>query len=108
MLEEAARKAKRGLWAGPNPIAPWDFRKGRRTKKQQAPAVHTGTDKQGALPEKTGRFRGSAFLCDSKTAGTYHLNQDCRQLKNCKAAIKALSHQAARELGRKACKVCAD
>ena len=108
VLEEAARKAKRGLWAGPTPIAPWEFRKGRRTKKQQAPAVQTGADNQDALPEKTGRFTGSAFLCDSKTAGTYHLDQDCRQLKNCKAAIKALSHQAARELGRKACKVCAD
>ncbi len=26
-LEEQATKAKRGLWADPNPIAPWDFRK---------------------------------------------------------------------------------
>ena len=26
-LEEEATKAKRGLWADPNPMAPWDFRK---------------------------------------------------------------------------------
>jgi endonuclease YncB( thermonuclease family) len=25
--EEAARKAQRGLWAMPNPVPPWDFRK---------------------------------------------------------------------------------
>jgi micrococcal nuclease len=108
VLEEAARQAKRGLWAGPTPIAPWDFRKGRRTKSQQAPSANTRAAKQDAEPEKAGRATGSAYLCDSKTASTFHLNQDCRQLKNCKAAIKALSYQAARKLGRKACKVCAD
>ena len=25
--EQEARKAKRGLWAHPNPVAPWEFRK---------------------------------------------------------------------------------
>jgi micrococcal nuclease len=25
-LEEKARVAKRGLWADPNPMPPWDFR----------------------------------------------------------------------------------
>jgi len=25
-LEQAARAARRGLWAAPNPVAPWDFR----------------------------------------------------------------------------------
>ena len=28
-LEEEARKAKRGLWSMGNPVAPWEFRKGR-------------------------------------------------------------------------------
>lgn len=27
-LEETARKEKKGLWSMPNPIPPWDFRKG--------------------------------------------------------------------------------
>jgi endonuclease YncB( thermonuclease family) len=30
--EDEARKAKKGLWADPNPIPPWEFRKKKRTK----------------------------------------------------------------------------
>ncbi|MDA9856599.1 thermonuclease family protein [Rubripirellula sp.] len=30
-LELEARKAKRGLWAAPNPLAPWDYRTRKRT-----------------------------------------------------------------------------
>jgi endonuclease YncB( thermonuclease family) len=30
VLEQEAREAKRGLWADPNPIPPWEFRKKRR------------------------------------------------------------------------------
>lgn len=30
-FENEARKAKRGLWADPHPVAPWDYRKGNRT-----------------------------------------------------------------------------
>lgn len=30
VLEDQARKQKRGLWADPNPIAPWDWRKRKR------------------------------------------------------------------------------
>ena len=30
-LEEAARKAKRGLWADENPLAPWDYRARQKT-----------------------------------------------------------------------------
>lgn len=29
-LEEEARNARRGLWADPNPTAPWDWRKAKR------------------------------------------------------------------------------
>ncbi len=31
-LEEEARNARRGLWADPNPIAPWDWRKSKGSK----------------------------------------------------------------------------
>lgn len=31
--EIAARKSKRGLWASPKPIAPWDFRRMRHEKR---------------------------------------------------------------------------
>jgi micrococcal nuclease len=32
-LERKARKERVGLWADPNPIAPWDYRASRRKKK---------------------------------------------------------------------------
>ncbi|HBJ36534.1 MAG TPA: nuclease [Planctomycetaceae bacterium] len=32
-LEDAARKAKRGLWADPSPLAPWEFRARQRTPR---------------------------------------------------------------------------
>lgn len=31
--EYAARKAKKGLWADPSPVAPWEWRKSKRSKK---------------------------------------------------------------------------
>lgn len=30
LAEDAARQAKRGLWAGPGPIAPWEWRRNKR------------------------------------------------------------------------------
>jgi endonuclease YncB( thermonuclease family) len=32
--EKEAREAKRGLWADPSPVAPWDFRQQERDKKE--------------------------------------------------------------------------
>jgi micrococcal nuclease len=104
-LEAAARREKRGLWAGPAPTPPWDFRKGRRTKAPQAATAGARAGNEaGSFPASS----GSVFLCDSKGAGTFHLDRQCRQLKNCKAAIKAVSPAAASgEYRRKACRVCA-
>ncbi len=34
-LEEGARKAMRGLWAEKNPIPPWEWRKGQRTRRTE-------------------------------------------------------------------------
>jgi endonuclease YncB( thermonuclease family) len=35
-LEEQARNSKIGLWSHPNPIPPWDFRRGGKTSSQPA------------------------------------------------------------------------
>jgi micrococcal nuclease len=32
-LEQAARKARRGLWADPNPVAPWCWRKRQKSRE---------------------------------------------------------------------------
>lgn len=37
-LELSARKAKRGLWADANPLAPWDFR-ARKKRPNNTPAT---------------------------------------------------------------------
>jgi micrococcal nuclease len=107
-LETEARLAKRGLWAGPTPSAPWDFRKGRRSLNQAAAAKAKAlAAKKAALPKKTWSATGRVFLCNSKSATTYHLDQQCRQLMRCKAGIITVSGQAAKDRKRKACKSCA-
>lgn len=104
-LEQAARQARRGLWAGANPIPPWEFRKGRRTKtrfqaRQQQTAV---------APQKAASAGGQVFICDSKSASTFHLDPQCRQLRRCKAGVRPVGRLvAAGQLGRKACRVCTD
>jgi micrococcal nuclease len=103
-LEAAARRARRGLWAGANPIPPWEFRKKRRSKNSGSRS-EAHTTQTAAEP---GAVTGQVFLCDSKSAATFHLDRECRQLKNCKAGIKKVSRAAAtRQLDRKACRVCA-
>ena len=44
LAEEQARKEKRGLWADPAPIPPWEFRRGKTAKAPGAtpPATATG------------------------------------------------------------------
>jgi endonuclease YncB( thermonuclease family) len=107
-LEEAARAGKRGLWAGPSPTAPWDFRKGRRTNSAAASGAKARAIKKENPGRTTSGAAGSVFLCDSKGASTFHRDRDCQRLKTCKAEIRQVSQQAAsREYHRKACSVCA-
>ena len=47
-LEAAARGAKRGLWADPAPVAPWDFRHGKKTTTSSV----TTTDHLSGLSER--------------------------------------------------------
>ena len=36
--EKESKAAKRGLWADPNPIPPWEWRRGKRTKQREVKA----------------------------------------------------------------------
>ena len=40
-LEELARTEKRGLWADPNPLAPWEFRARKKTPEANAESSTT-------------------------------------------------------------------
>ena len=98
-LEEEARAEKRGLWAGPNPIAPWDFRKKGQTANSEESAIEK--------PVKTPVTNTSkVFICDSKGAKTYHVRENCSVLNRCKSERQTLTFKKATALSRKACQVC--
>ena len=42
VAEATARKARRGLWADPNPTPPWDWRKGKRPPPRRPPSKDRG------------------------------------------------------------------
>jgi micrococcal nuclease len=97
-LETDARQYKRGLWSQPNPIAPWDFRKGRKTM--------AGSKTTFPVMEQSRVNKNVCYYCDSKGSNTYHYDRNCHILKRCKAKIKTTTPQVADSLGRTACKVC--
>jgi len=43
------------------------------------------------------------YICDSKGGKRYHLNKECRGLANCKAEIKKVKLDAAKESGKTLC-----
>lgn len=49
-LEEQARTARRGLWGLPDPIAPWDWRKSRKSKKDEV--LSEAERSAGCQPDK--------------------------------------------------------
>ncbi|WP_192821414.1 thermonuclease family protein [Rufibacter sp. LB8] len=102
-LELEARAQKRGLWAGPTPVAPWEFRKNRKTASAAAKAslpkkANSGT---ATITNKSGK----AFICTG--SNIYHLDQNCRSLKRCKSGSKSITAPQAKSQGKAACKVCA-
>lgn len=43
------------------------------------------------------------YICDSKGAKRYHLDKDCRGLSNCKAEIKKVTLNDAKDSGKTLC-----
>jgi len=60
-FEAAARAAKRGLWANPQAIPPWEWRHGKKTEKRRVKAA-----------------AGAPFTCGTK--------RYCREMTSCKEA----------------------
>ena len=41
-VEQAARRARKGLWADPNPMPPWEWRKSEKERKAAKKGVGVG------------------------------------------------------------------
>lgn len=46
------------------------------------------------------------YICTGPKAETFHKHKDCHGLNKCSGTIKALSISKAKEMGRRACKIC--
>jgi micrococcal nuclease len=112
-LEVEARSEKRGLWEQPSPVAPWDFRKNRggaATKtasstgtKKTTTSAKTASSSTATVSSKSGK----AYLCESKGAKTYHLNQNCHLFEQCKSSTGTVTIAQAKSQKRNPCKICA-
>lgn len=99
--EADARRFKRGLWADPNPVAPWDFRKNKVSasdiRKQEA----------ASTPLPAGAGKRMVYICNSKGATVYHYSKTCSNLKRCTVEVLTVTEAAAiREYGKRADKAC--
>ncbi len=48
----------------------------------------------------------SVYICTGSKATVYHSSNKCRGLNRCSGEIKAISLADAKEMGRRACKMC--
>ncbi|WP_162425613.1 thermonuclease family protein [Pontibacter pudoricolor] len=104
-LEADARRLKRGLWAGPNPVAPWDFRKNKKETAAQQKAKKEADIQSAPLP--AGATTRKVFICSSPGSSVYHYSRDCSVLKRCKEQVlTATEALAIKQYGRRADKTC--
>jgi len=48
----------------------------------------------------------SVYICTGPKAIVYHATNKCRGLNRCSGEIKAINLADAKEMGRRACKIC--
>lgn len=99
--EADARRFKRGLWQDANPVAPWDYRKEKRSGSATAEASSS------TAPIPAGATKRTVYLCNSSGSSVYHVSAECHVLNRCKEeVIKTTEAAAIREYGRRADKTC--
>ncbi len=100
---EEAKAAKRGLWADPKPIAPWDFRhEGARqsvsTSKNQTQAI--------AVPETGGPIEQTGELVSFNTKTLKYHCPSCEWAIRCTRNCIQLPAAEAKRRGGVPCRVC--
>lgn len=91
LAEQQARQKKTGLWSDKNPIAPWDYRRGKTSTVKKAPIVKKP---ETNTPETT---KLTHWVTNS--SGIRH-NSSCRYVKNSKGRSTDKSG------GKRGCKIC--
>jgi hypothetical protein len=56
--------------------------------------------------EKSDYKSQAVFICDSRSAIAYHSTTDCSGLNRCTHQIVKISEDEAKQIGRRACKLC--
>jgi micrococcal nuclease len=85
-LETEAKEAKRGLWADPNALEPWEFRKRSKLKDSQEAGETAGAGKTVESPEtaKTTEKTSPAQKYWLNTSGNVRHNESCQYFNNTK------------------------
>jgi len=103
-LESEARAAKRGLWADPNPMAPWDWRL--KTGITSSPTPASAPQSLMTLPAKKSAAKPAASsdptVYTTKTGTKYH-RAGCEYLKESSIPI---SLSTAKARGLSPCSKC--
>jgi hypothetical protein len=69
-------------------------------------AMAQGKTKAKKTTTATETKSGTVYVCDSKTAKSYHSKKECGMLKKCKGTVKEMSKADAEAKGYTACKSC--
>lgn len=86
--ETQARSARRGLWADPAPIPPWDFRRGKRGRAEEGgPAAGTGVATSVPTPAtQRGTEPEEETVYVTRTGSKYH-RSSCQYLRRSRIPV---------------------
>lgn len=86
--EVTARENRKGVWKDPNPVAPWEWRKAKRSNPNNQPEV-------------------GVYVCETGETPYYHQKASCNALGVCgNSQAKLITEKSAQSKGIKKCRVC--